>query len=153
MNPVLLISQFLIWSLVAGLLGAAAMVAVMRLIARMQPNQGSMITAVGSMLTRSANNAVLVGVFMHCISGIAFGMIYTLLLMSFDLTTWPMGFFAGAFFGVFHGIVVSLALGWVAEQHPLDQYRVVSIGVAAAHFFGHIVYGAVVGLVIALAPL
>jgi hypothetical protein len=154
MNAVTLIVTFLFYSALAGLLGALAMTGTMRLIARTQWARGDMVIAVGSLLTKSKENALMVGVIMHGISAIGFGVIYTLILMGLHLNHWPMGFFAGVFFGVFHGLIVSLTLCWVvSDQHPLEEYRRVSVSVAVSHFIGHIVFGGVVGLVIAFAPL
>jgi len=113
-----------------------------------------MVVAVGSLLTKSKENARLVGMFMHAISAIAFGIVYTLLLMAVGMTGWPAALFSGALLGVFHGLVVSLSLCWmVSDHHPLEEFRNVSVSVAVTHFIGHIVYGAVVGLVIAFVPL
>ena len=154
MNAVTLIVTFLFYSALAGLLGALAMSGAMRLLATTQWARGDMVVAVGSLLTKSRENALMVGIIMHGISAIGFGVIYTLLLMGLHLNHWPMGLFAGTFFGVFHGLIVSLTLCWVvADQHPLEEYRHVGVSVAVSHFVGHVAYGAVVGLVIAFAPL
>ena len=154
MDQATLITKFLCFASLAGLIGAGAMTAVMKLIARTQWARADMIVAVGSLLTKSRDNAFLVGLFLHGISAVGFGIIYALLLLAGGMATWPAALFVGAGIGVFHGLVVSLSLCWlVAEQHPLEEFRNVSIAVAFTHFIGHVVYGAVVGLVIALAPL
>ena len=154
MEPVTLIVTFLVYAALAGLLGALAMTATMRLLAQTGWARADMIVAVGSLLTKTRENAVMVGVFVHLISAIFFGILYAILLMGLDLSHWPMGFVVGAFFGVFHGLVVSLTLCWVvADQHPVEEFRSVGVSVAVAHFVGHVVFGAVVGLVIALAPI
>ena len=154
MDPVTLIVQFLVFAALAGILGALAMTAVMKLLCRAGVGCGDMIVAVGSLLTRSKDNAQLVGVFLHLISAVFFGILYALLLMALGFSAWPGGLVVGAFFGVFHGLVVSLSLCWVvADQHPLEEFRSVSIPVALVHFFGHVVFGAVAGLVIAVSPL
>jgi len=154
MDRVTLIVKVLLFASLAGLVGAAAMTAVMRLIARTRWTRADMIIAVGSLLTKSRDNAFLVGLFLHGISAITFGVTYTLLLMAVQLTKWPAAFFAGGAIGVFHGLVVSLSLCWVvADQHPLEEFRNVSMSIAVTHFIGHVVYGAVVGLVISLVPI
>lgn len=154
MEPVRLITSFLLFASFAGILGALAMTSIMRLLAKTQWARGDMIIAVGSLLTRSRDNAFLVGCFMHLISAIFFGVIYTLILLTIGMTDWPEGFFVGAFFGVFHGLVVSLSLCWVvADQHPVEEFQQVGFSVAVTHFIGHMVYGAVVGFVIAVAPI
>jgi hypothetical protein len=154
MDQATLITKFLCFASLAGLIGAVAMTVVMKLIARTHWARGDMIVAVGSLLTKSRENAFLVGLFLHGISAIVFGVIYSLLLLAGQLTTWPAGLFAGAGIGIFHGLVVSLTLCWlVADQHPVEEFRHVGIAVAFSHFVGHVAYGAVVGLVVALVPL
>ena len=55
---------------------------------------------------------------------------------------------------IFYGLVVSLGLVWiVAENHPLDEFRQATPLVFLSHFAGHVVFGAVVGLVISIAPM
>jgi len=54
--------------------------------------------------------------------------------------------------GVFHGLVVSFLLAvLVAEHHPIEQFQKAGSEVAAAHLFGHIIYGLIVGAVIGIA--
>lgn len=152
MDPVILIVTFLFYSILAGLLGALAMSAAMMLIWR-PLSGGSMIVAVGSLLTKSRENARLVGLTLHALSGIGFGMLYTLILMALEMNAWPLGFFAGLGLGLFHGLCVSLALVWiVAGQHPLPEYNSAGPAVFLSHFAGHVAYGGTVGLVVALAP-
>lgn len=154
MEQATLITKFLFFASLAGLIGAVAMTAAMRLMSRTHWARADMIIAVGSLLTKSRDNALLVGWFLHGISAIVFGIVYALLLLAGEMATWPAALFVGAGIGVLHGLVVSLSLCWlVAEQHPLEEFRNVSVAVAFTHFLGHVVYGAVVGLVIALAPL
>jgi hypothetical protein len=154
MSPVVIILDFLAYSTLAGILGALAMIGVMQIATRGLGVSSEMVIAVGSLLTKSRDNARLVGLFLHAISAIFFAMIYTLLIMALDCTGWPTAFFVGAGFGTFHGLVVSLSLCWViADQHPLEEFREVSLPIALCHFVGHVAYGAMVGLVIALVPL
>lgn len=154
MDPVQVITLYVFFSVIAGIAGAIAMTVVMMLIDRSGVPGRNMIVAVGSLLTRTRENARLVGVMLHGIAAIAYGLIYTLLLMALNLSSWPAGLFGGLGLGAFHGIVVSLALVWViAEQHPLEEYREAGPAVFLEHFAGHVAYGAVVGTVIAFAPL
>lgn len=153
MNQVILIFKVLSYASLAGLLGAVAMTGIMRLIARTRWVREDMIIAVGSLLTKSRDNALMVGLFVHGISAIVFGITYTLLLMALHLNTWPAAIFAAAAIGVFHGLVVSLSLCWVvSDWHPLEEFRNTSMSIAVTHFVGHVAYGTVVGLVIGLAP-
>jgi hypothetical protein len=153
MNPATTITAFMVYAALAGLCGALAMTAVMKLVARSGWARGDMIVAVGSLFTKTRETAFPVGLILHTLSAVVFGQIYTVLLIGLELSAWPSAFFAGVGFGVFHGLIVSLALCWVvADQHPLEEFRRAGVSVALTHFIGHIAYGAVVGLVIALAP-
>ena len=153
MNPATTIASFLVYSALAGLCGALAMTAVMKLIAKSGWARDDMILAVGSLFTKSRATGFQVGLMLHAISAVIFAQLYTVLLIGLELSAWPSGLYAGAGFGVFHGLVVSLALCWVvADQHPLEEFRRAGVSVALTHFIGHIAYGAVVGIVIALAP-
>ena len=146
------IVHYLGTALVAGVLGAAAMEFVMWLISRANWVKGSMIVALGSLFTRSRTHAFRTGVVVHATSAIGFALLYTLLMDACGLARFPGAFFAGIGFGVIHGMMVSLALVWiVAERHPLEEFTDAGFAVGLTHFAGHVAYGAVVGLVIALA--
>jgi len=154
MDPVQVITTYVFFSVIAGIAGAIAMTAVMTLIDRAHPVRRNMIVAVGSLLTRSTANAGLVGVLLHAIAAIGSGLVYTLLLMALNLSSWPAGLFGGLGLGAFHGMVVSLGLVWViADQHPLEEYRETGPAVFLEHLAGHVAYGGVVGTIIALSPL
>lgn len=151
MSTTKVIVDFLLTSLVGGLLGAVAMQLVMRLIARADWAKYNMIVAVGSLLTRSREHAWRTGVIIHAISAVGFAMLYTLAMMNLGLAVFPRAFFAGIGFGTLHGLFVSLALVWVvSERHPLEEFQRASFAVGVTHFAGHIAYGAIVGLVIGL---
>lgn len=153
MNPATTIAPFLVYAALAGLCGALAMTAAMKLVARSGWARDDMILAVGSLFTKSRETGFQVGLILHGLSAVVFGQIYTVLLIGLELSAWPSAFYAGVGFGVFHGLIVSLALCWVvADQHPLEEFRRAGVSVALTHFVGHIAYGAVVGLVIAFAP-
>ena len=147
-------AQMVYYAISAGLLGAVAMWGAMRLIERAGPPTSGMVVAVGSLLTRSRQNALAVGIFVYLLCAIAFGLLYTLLMMRMELTAWPHAVFTGAGLGLFHGLVVSLGLVWVVtDNHPLDEFRQATPLVFISHFVGHIVFGTVVGLVIGLTPI
>lgn len=154
MDPVEVIATYLLFSVVAGIAGAIVMLLVMKLIDRSPVPGRNMIIAVGSLLTHTRENAGLVGGLLHGIAAIAYGLIYTILLMALNLASWPGGLLGGLGLGAFHGMVVSLALVWViADQHPLEEFREAGPGVFLQHLAGHVAYGAVVGTIIAASPL
>ncbi|MDF3056343.1 MAG: hypothetical protein K0R17_558 [Rariglobus sp.] len=153
MNTMMITAEAVFYAILAGLLGAGAMWMAMRLIERAGPPTRGMVVAVGSLITRSRENALPTGILVYLAAAVVFGLFYTMLMVRLELTAWPHALFAGAGFGFFHGLVVSLGLTWVvSDNHPLAEFRNVTPVVFLSHFAGHIVFGAVVGLVIAIAP-
>jgi hypothetical protein len=135
-------------AVIAGILGGSAMLAVMRLISRAEWAKYDMIVAVGSMVTRSRENAFRAGAIIHTISAIGFALLYSAIMWNFGLNHMPTAPFVGLLFGVVHGMIVSLLLVWiVSEQHPLEEFREAGLAVGLVHFAGHVAFGAVVGLV------
>ncbi len=146
------IAGFLLTSVIAGVVGASGMECTLWLICRAGWAKGNMIEAVGSLITRSRHNAFRAGAILHGISAVAFAMVYYLAMLYLGLATFPRAFSVGIGFGVIHGVIVSLMLVWVvAEQHPLEEFKSAGFAVGISHFAGHIVYGGLVGLVIAIA--
>jgi hypothetical protein len=136
-------------AVIAGILGGSAMLAVMRLITRAEWARYDMIVAIGSMVTRSRENAFRTGAIIHTFSAIGFALLYSAIMWKLGLNHVPTAPFAGILFGIIHGMIVSLILVWiVAEQHPLEEFRDAGLAVGLVHFAGHVAYGAVVGLVI-----
>ncbi len=153
MNWTMITAEAVFYAVMAGLLGAGAMRLAMRLIERAGPPTGGMVVALGSLFTRSRENARLTGNGIYFSAAVVFGILYMVLMVRLGLTAWPHAFFAGAGFGFFHGLVVSFGLTWViSDNHPLAEFRKVTPLVFLSHFAGHIVFGAVVGLVIAILP-
>lgn len=145
-------SQFVFTGIIAGLVGAVAMIAVMSFITKAGWGHGNMLVALGSLLTRSRDNAITIGSIAHIVVGIGFGLLYTFLLYQAGLTTIGATLPAGIAIGAVHGLVVSLTLVWVvAEAHPLEEYSNAGFEVGLTHMAGHVAYGAAVGLTVALA--
>lgn len=154
MNTTLFIVNYLLTSLFAGLLGGLAMELAMWLIAKGGLAKGDMILALGSLLTKSRENAYRVGLIIHATAAIGFALVYTLLLFTLGYTELPLSLMLGLGVGVLHGLVVSLMLVWVvADRHPLEEFKEADLLVGLSHLAGHIVYGAVVGLVVGISPL
>lgn len=153
MNWTMITAEAICYAMLAGLLGACAMRLAMQLIERAGPPTGGMVVALGSLFTRSRQNARSTGSWIYFGAAVVFGILYLVLMLRLELTAWPHAFFAGAGFGFFHGLVVSFGLTWVvSDNHPLAEFRKVTPVVFLSHFAGHIVFGAVVGLVIAILP-
>jgi hypothetical protein len=154
MNPLTMIVSYLLTSVLAGVLGGAAMLAAMSLMTHAGLARGSMVVALGGMVTKSRGNAFRVGLVLHVLSAIGFAMVYTMAMLALGLTSLPNAFFVGVGFGFLHGLIVSLMLVWVvAEGHPFEEYNDAGLAVGLSHLLGHVVYGGLVGLVIGISPL
>ena len=146
--------KYLFTSLVAGLLGGVAMQVVMWLISRADRTKGDMILALGSLITKSRENAYRVGIVVHSIAAIGFALVYTLLMVTLGYTDLPQTLMLGLGVGIGHGLLVSLMLVWViSDHHPLAEFKEADLLVGLSHFVGHVAYGGVVGLVVGLLPL
>ena len=146
--------KYLCTALTAGIIGGLAMEGAMWLISRAGLAKGDMILALGSLLTKTRENAYRVGLIIHATAAIGFALVYTLLMVTLGYTHLPMSLMLGLGVGVLHGIIVSLMLVWVvADQHPLEEFKEADLLVGLTHFAGHVVYGGVVGLIVGLSPL
>jgi len=145
---------YLVTAIVAGVLGGLAMEWVMWLISRAGLARGDMVLALGSLLTKSRENAYRVGLVVHATAAIGFGFVYALLMITLGYTDMPLSLMIGLAVGTLHGILVSLMLVWVvADQHPLEEFKEADLLVGLSHFAGHVAYGAVVGAAVGLSPL
>jgi hypothetical protein len=146
--------KYLSTSLVAGVLGGLAMQLVLWLISRAAPVKGDMILALGSLITKSRDNAYRVGFIVHALVAIGFGLVYTLLMVTLGYTQLPYSLVLGLGVGVGHGLLMSLMLVWVvSDHHPLEEFKEADLLVGLGHFVAHVAYGGVVGLVVGLLPL
>jgi len=155
MHPIYLPpSEYVLISIVAGLIGAIAMYVGMRILNRTGLAQGDMIVAVGSLVTHQRKNAFVTGGLIHAVLGVIFAFLYLLGLTRLGFVNFPSAVICGFLFGSTHGVIVALALVWVAaDQHPLAEFKRASAAVGVLHFAGHVVYGIAVGLVIAIWPI
>ena len=146
--------KYLCTALLAGAIGGLAMQLTMRLIARGGHVKGDMILALGSLITKSRDNAYRVGLIVHATAAIGFGLVYTLLMVTLGYTGLPLSLMLGLGVGALHGLIVSLMLVWVvADQHPLEEFKEADLLVGLSHMAGHVTYGGVIGLVVGLSPL
>lgn len=149
MNEITIIVQFLFVNILAGLIGTAGMTIVMYLITRSGWTNANMVAAIGSIFTKSLDNAPGVGLILHFVSGVIFGNIYTLLFKIAGIQGFLDTAGLGLGFGFVHGFALSFILVVVvAEHHPLQEFQEAGFSVAIAHIVGHMVYGTLVGAVI-----
>jgi uncharacterized membrane protein YagU involved in acid resistance len=106
-----------------------------------------MINAVGSLVTGKEEDATAPGLLIHFGAGIVFAFVYVTAWSLFIVPSFGSYILLGLLSGVGHGLVVSfLLVSLVAEHHPLPRFQQAGLGVAAAHFGAHVVYGAVIGI-------
>ncbi len=149
-----LIIQFLFFAVLAGMVGTAGLTGFLALLTRAGVVRVPMVVALGSLLTRSRHRAVEVGVLIHVLTGIFFGMFYAWALMAIGQPGVLSCLLFGLLIGLLHGILFSICLiVLVAESHPLEEFKQASIPVAFAHALAHVIYGALVGFVIGLSGL
>jgi hypothetical protein len=146
---VMAVIQLLLSALLAGLAGTLAMAVVMSAITKTGLANADMVRAIGSIVTRSLDRALLVGGALYTAGGVVFALLYAVALSLFPVTGfWPT-FGASTVLGFAHGFVMSFVLvAVVAENHPLEQFRDSGFRVALAHVLGHVAYGASVGAVL-----
>jgi hypothetical protein len=149
-----ILSEFLLTALIAGVLAGAAMEAVLWIIGAAGWAKADMIVALGGFLTKQRENAWRVGAFVHAVAAVVFAILYTLLMLALEITALPESLLLGGAVGFGHGLIVSLGLVWViAERHPLEEFSEAGLAIGLSHLVGHVAYGAVVGLVVGVAPL
>lgn len=154
MTTTMFLLKYLCTALVAGVMGGLAMEFVMWLISRAGLAKGDMILALGSLLTKSRENAYRVGFVIHATAAVGFALVYSLLMVTLSYTHLPASLMLGLAVGTLHGIIVSLMLVWVvSDHHPLEEFKEADLLVGVTHVAGHVAYGAMVGLVVGLSPL
>ena len=135
----------------SGLTGAFAMTAFMLRVSASFGREVDMVRALGSFFTGKLENSRKIGKMLHTVSGIVFGMIYLMIIYKIGALAFPHAIFLGIGFGLFHGLFISYALMFYAsERHPIEEYRNATLVEGLLHMVGHLIYGAVVGLVGAL---
>ncbi len=154
MNAASVVGRFLVWSAIAGGLGALAMVLVLWVFTVSGLAKVRLVIALGALVTRSYEKAGLVGGLVHAVAGVFFGQIYTLVLLAINHPGLGTNMMWGAALGMLQGVVTSIALiAVVADAHPLEEFQQRSFAIALSHWVGHVVYGLVVGAVIGVSGL
>lgn len=136
-------------SFISGLVATTGMTLLLTAITKSGLANADMVRAVGSLFTRSYDNAFKVGFIIHLSAGLVFGFIYTFAVQAFDVQGFPGIVGSGVLIGFIHGAVVSFMLvAAVAEHHPLKEFQEAGFSVAAAHWAAHLLYGLLVGIVL-----
>ncbi|HEY5704232.1 MAG TPA: DUF6789 family protein [Terrimicrobiaceae bacterium] len=137
---------FALAPLIGGIVGTAAMSALLLLPRWLGVGKIDVIPAVGALITGKTEHAFSIGYIVHFTSGIIFAYIYwgLLLLMKLPVVWWAFGMA-----GFIHGIVVMLLVCiTVMEHHPIARYHERGPMTGLAQLLAHILYGVVVGLIV-----
>jgi uncharacterized membrane protein len=142
--------MFALLAVIAGITGTVFMSLVMWFIHERKWANADMIRAIGSMVTRRYENALLPGLLLHVIAGCVFAVPYLLIMRAIGVTNWWVIAQIGLAIGTFHGAAMVFILMAMAEKHPLEQFRTAGPAVGWAHVVGHMAYGLGVGLAVGL---
>ncbi len=143
--------DFILMSIVSGLIATTGMTLLLNAITKSGIANADMIRAVGSLFTKSLDNAARVGIIIHFSVGLVFGFLYTFAIQAFEVQGFLSNVGSGVLIGFIHGAVVSFMLvASVAEHHPLKEFREAGFSVAVAHWAAHLFYGLLIGIVLGL---
>lgn len=133
--------------ILAGIVSTFLMIIFLELVTRTKLANADMVRAIGSIVTGSYDRSLVPGLIIQFSFGIVFSFVYFGILSYFNSSIGLNGVLGGGLMGLFHGIVVGfVGVVTVAEHHPLERFRQAGFTVAAAHVFGHVVYGLSVGI-------
>ena len=139
--------RLILMPIVAGLIATGGMTAFLWAINRTGWTNADMVRAVGSLLTKSYDNALGVGLVVHFVNGMIIAAAYLHLLSLLYLTSLGFEIFGGAVIGLFQGFVVGWGIIRFAHRHPVAQFQEADYQVAIAHLIGHVIYGLLIGTI------
>ena len=139
--------RLVLMPIVAGFIATTGITAVLWSIHRTGWTNADMVRAVGSLATKSYQNALRVGLGIHFLSGIIITAVYLHVLSIFAVSSLGFEIFIGGTMGLGHGFVVSWAIIRFAHRHPVDEFQHADWKVAIAHIIGHVVYGLLIGAI------
>ncbi|MGH2383394.1 MAG: hypothetical protein ACRDG7_19555, partial [Candidatus Limnocylindria bacterium] len=104
--------------LVAGVLATVAMPALMQMGAAMGMTRMNMALMLGSMFRRDPESARSVGMTLHFMNGLAFGVLYALVWRAIDPADLADAWWIGLIFGAVHGVVAMAMMPVMSAMHP-----------------------------------
>lgn len=148
------IASILLLGALSGLVGAFAMTAFMAAVSSAFSKRVDMVRALGSYFTGRVEGSLWLGRLIHAGSGLVFGAVYLWIMHAMGALSFPYPIFLGIGFGFFHGLLMSYVLMiFASERHPVEDYRKATLEEGLLHIVGHVIFGAVVGLVAGLLSL
>ena len=138
-----------IFLLSGGLAGTAAMTLFLLLPRWLGRAHVDVIRAGGSLVVGSSNpSAFPVGLSIHIAMGIGFAFVYSAFL---SLSSLPFNALTGLLLGSIHGVIAMLLVSiLIMEHHPEPRYHDRGPSTGLAQLGAHMLYGTVVGSVVAL---
>ena len=135
-------------TVLAGFIATAAMSGALYAIHWRGLAEADMIRAIGSIVTRKEENAMLPGLILHFLSGIVFAFLYVIVWSALPTEGFVHYVALGLLTGFAHGLIVSFVLVvLVAEHQPVPRFQQARVEVAVAHLAAHVIFGLLVGLV------
>lgn len=148
------------WALLAGVIGAMAMLPVIYGGRAMGMTKMDLLRTLGSMIQPKGSDAVIygIGLMIHVMMGAGFGLIHAGLLHAFDPSSTGAGTGLGILIGAVHGIIVTAMMPMMLTMgHPLVKDGTMAAPGPAMTGFGkmtpmglvvaHVVYGLVTGAI------
>ncbi len=148
------------WALLAGAIGAMAMLPVIYGGRAMGMTTMDLLRTLGSMMQPRGNDAALygIGLMVHLMMGAGFGLLHAGLLHAFDPSSGGAAAGIGILIGVVHGMIVTVMMPMMLTMaHPLVKDGTIDPpGPAMTGFgkmtpmgmvVGHLVYGLVLGAI------
>ena len=133
--------------LLDGFVGVLSMFSIMWLITNSGLANCNMVGAIGSMLTKDRQKENLYGFTVYLFGGLFFAFLYNYIFLATKIPSMNFMLFMSLFLGFIHGLVVSYAIIAVfSHQHKDERFKDVSIGIALAHLFAHMLFGLTLGL-------
>lgn len=107
-------------AILGGLIGGAVMIAVLYSAMWMLPRQMKMnlLLLVGTMFAPVGAGAYAIGLMVHVMMSVAFGLIHGGLINAVGVTSASQGAAYGALFGLGHALIVGVMLGALPVIHP-----------------------------------
>lgn len=133
-------------AIIAGFVATTGITILLWLIDKTNLANANMVRAVGSAVTRSYKSSMIPGFVIQFSLGVIFAIAYIYILQQFQMSGTFSLAFAGGLIGLGHGFAFSFIMVILAEHHPVEKFQNASFQVAIAHFFAHILYGFLIGL-------
>lgn len=149
-------AQFTLISIIAGLVGAVGMMLMLGTVGKAGWTRVNLITALGHLFSKHRRTAITLGTLAHLIVGVIFAILYALVIQVMGFNTPLLILAAATVMGLGHGVVASLIFVVGAEIGNADgqgEIKKAEFSGGLTYFIVHIVYGFLVGAILAIPAL